>query len=230
MKKKYQRSSRVKCAHLQALRRDFETLQMKDNESITNYRSKTMEIANKMHFHGEKMEVVVIVEKILRSLAPRYNYVVWSIEESKDIDSLLLDELQIQGEEVEVEVEEEVKEMVAGGIEMNQFFKAKGETIINFRTTVSFGNHSQVTVMGKGDIQIKTKNDNIDIISNVFYIPDLRNDVLSMGQLQEKGYTDTIKEGICEIYDPKRGLIAQVKMSQNRLFPLQIQTIQLVFQ
>ena len=30
----------------------------------------------------------------MRSLTLKYNYVVWSIEESKDVDELLLDELQ----------------------------------------------------------------------------------------------------------------------------------------
>ncbi|KAL5562299.1 hypothetical protein UlMin_032046 [Ulmus minor] len=93
MKKKYQGFSRVKCAQLQALRRDFET-QMKDGESITDYCARTMGIVNKMRFHGEKMEDLAIVEKILRSLVPKYDYVVCSIEESKDIDELSFDELQ----------------------------------------------------------------------------------------------------------------------------------------
>ncbi|KAK3011952.1 hypothetical protein RJ639_012534 [Escallonia herrerae] len=93
MKKKYQGSSRVKCAQLQALRRDFEVLQMKDGESVTSYCARTMEISNNMRFHGEKMEDVTIVEKILRSLTTKFNYVVYSIEESKDIDALSLDEL-----------------------------------------------------------------------------------------------------------------------------------------
>ncbi|KAL5583020.1 hypothetical protein UlMin_015462 [Ulmus minor] len=94
MKKKYQGSSRVKRAQLQALRRDFETLQVRDGESVTSYCARTMGIANKMQFHGEKMDDVTIVEKILRSLSPKYDYVVCSIEESKDIDELSLDELQ----------------------------------------------------------------------------------------------------------------------------------------
>lgn len=94
MKNKYQGSSRTKRVQLQALRRSFETLQMKDDELVTGYCARTMSIANKMRFHGEKMEDVAIVEKILRSLAPKYNYVACSIEESKDIDNLSLDELQ----------------------------------------------------------------------------------------------------------------------------------------
>src|ERR1044072_3143621 len=40
MKKKYQGSSRVKRAQLQALRKDFETLQMKEGESVTSYCSR----------------------------------------------------------------------------------------------------------------------------------------------------------------------------------------------
>jgi len=53
-----------------------------------------MEIRNKIRFHGEKMDDGVIVEKIRRSLTPKYDYVVCSIEESKDMDTLSLDELQ----------------------------------------------------------------------------------------------------------------------------------------
>jgi hypothetical protein len=94
MKKKYQGSSRVKRSQLQALRRDFETLQMKDGESVTEYCAKTMGISNKMRFHGEKMNDTVIVEKILRSLSSKFDYVACSIEESKDIEALSLDELQ----------------------------------------------------------------------------------------------------------------------------------------
>nr|XP_010941826.1 uncharacterized protein LOC105059982 [Elaeis guineensis] len=94
MKKKYQDSSSVKRAQLQALRKDFETQQMKDGEFVTHYCARTMVITNKMRFHGEKMEDVAIVEKILRFLASKFDYVVCSIEESKDIDAHFLDELQ----------------------------------------------------------------------------------------------------------------------------------------
>ncbi|KAA8534301.1 hypothetical protein F0562_031818 [Nyssa sinensis] len=40
------------------------------------------------------MEDVVIIEKILRSMTPKYDYVVCSIEESNDLDTLSIDELQ----------------------------------------------------------------------------------------------------------------------------------------
>eukprot|EP00257_Ricinus_communis_P022345 XP_015582044.1 uncharacterized protein LOC107262202 [Ricinus communis] len=94
MKKKYQSPSRTKRAQLQALRKEFEILQMKDDESVTSFFVKTMVMANKMCFHSEKMEDVVIVKKILRSMASKFNYVICSITDSKDADTLSLDELQ----------------------------------------------------------------------------------------------------------------------------------------
>lgn len=39
---------------------------------------------------------------------------------------------------------------------------------LSFHTVVSFGDKSTMKMMGKGDIQIKTKNDFIETISNVF--------------------------------------------------------------
>ena len=44
---------------------------------------------------GEDMPDVKIVEKILRSLTDKFNFVVCSIEESKDIDQLTVDEEQV---------------------------------------------------------------------------------------------------------------------------------------
>ncbi|KAL3515837.1 hypothetical protein ACH5RR_022739 [Cinchona calisaya] len=87
-------------------------------------------------------------------------------------------------------------------------------------STVSFGDCSTVNVMGKSDIKIKTKNGFVETISNVLSVPDLKCNLLSAGQLQEKGYVITIQY---EIYDPTRRAIAFVKMSSNRLFLLKIE-------
>jgi hypothetical protein len=67
---------------------------MNDNESIDEYFARTLAIANRMTANGETMQQVHIVEKILRSLIPKYNYVVCSIEESNDVTTLSVDELQ----------------------------------------------------------------------------------------------------------------------------------------
>ncbi|KAH7532388.1 hypothetical protein FEM48_Zijuj04G0014400 [Ziziphus jujuba var. spinosa] len=94
MKKKSQGSATAKRQQLQILRMEFETLQMKSGESVTNFFSRKMAIVNKMRIHGNKKEDVTIVEKILRSMASKFNFVFCSIEEANDIEELSTDELQ----------------------------------------------------------------------------------------------------------------------------------------
>jgi glycerol-3-phosphate cytidylyltransferase-like family protein len=67
---------------------------MKENETVDEYFSRTLAIANKMTAHGERLEQVNIVEKVLRSMTSKCNYVVCSIEESNDVTTLTIDELQ----------------------------------------------------------------------------------------------------------------------------------------
>lgn len=55
MKKKFKGNARVKRAHLQALRREFEILEMKTSEGVTEYFSRVMMVANKMRIYGEDM-------------------------------------------------------------------------------------------------------------------------------------------------------------------------------
>lgn len=93
MKQKYQGSTKVKRAQLQALRREFELLTMKEGEKIDIFLGRTLTVVNKMKVNGESMEQSTIVSKILRSLTSRFNYVVCSIEESNDLSTMSIDEL-----------------------------------------------------------------------------------------------------------------------------------------
>lgn len=87
----------------------------------------------------------------------------------------------------------------------------------SFRTSVKFGDDTRLSVMGKGNISIQKSR---CYLSDVFYVPGLKNNLLSIGQLQGKDYEFIIKNGTCRIQHPKKGLIAEVTMTQNRMFPL----------
>ncbi|KAL6285137.1 hypothetical protein ACE6H2_009527 [Prunus campanulata] len=67
---------------------------MKVGELVDEYFGRTLTVANERRINGEKLEDVVVIEKILRSMTPKFDYVVCTIEESKDLDSLSIDELQ----------------------------------------------------------------------------------------------------------------------------------------
>ena len=94
MKTKYGGNARVKRSLLQKLRRDFEVLEMKESENVEEYFTRVLAITNQMRSNGEVMADSKVVEKILRTLSEKFMYVVVSIEESKDIESITLDELQ----------------------------------------------------------------------------------------------------------------------------------------
>ncbi|XP_027351387.1 uncharacterized protein LOC113862503 [Abrus precatorius] len=67
---------------------------MKEGESVNDYFSRTLTIANKMKANDENKGDVIVVKKIMRSMTHKFDYVVCSIEESKDTDTLTIDELQ----------------------------------------------------------------------------------------------------------------------------------------
>ena len=79
MKAKYQGNKRVQSAQLQRLRRDFEVLEMKEGDTITEYFSRVMVVANDMRNLGEDLPDDKVVEKILRTLVEKFTYVVCAI-------------------------------------------------------------------------------------------------------------------------------------------------------
>ena len=66
---------------------------MREREKVSEYFAWTLIITNKMKAHGGKMGQVVIIKKILRSMALRFDFVVCLVEESNDLDVLTIDEL-----------------------------------------------------------------------------------------------------------------------------------------
>lgn len=82
----------------------------------------------------------------------------------------------------------------------------------DFRITVRLGNNTKMQVMGKGNVKLRI-NGIVRIITDVYYIPELRNNLLSIGQLQEKGLAILFKDNFCKIFHFDKGLIAEIKMS-----------------
>lgn len=93
----------------------------------------------------------------------------------------------------------------------------------SFKHSVKLGNGKKMEVVGKGNVRL-TLNAAAYTISDVYYVPELKNNLLSLGQLQEKELTIIIQKGACKVYHDGKGLIAESRMSLNRMFMLIDQT------
>jgi hypothetical protein len=89
-------------------------------------------------------------------------------------------------------------------------------------SNITLGNDHLVKVQGKGIVPILTKQNVKKDISNVYHVPELKHNLLSVGQLIEKGYKVLFEGASCKINDrkPSRKLISEIYMTPNRMFPL----------
>lgn len=93
LNKAYDGADKVKRVRLQSLRRDYENMVMQDNEPAAAYFNWFQSLVNLMKSCGETFTKVQLVEKVLRSLTQRFDYIVVAIEESKDLADMQLDDL-----------------------------------------------------------------------------------------------------------------------------------------
>ncbi|TYK00141.1 gag-pol polyprotein [Cucumis melo var. makuwa] len=89
----YEGTSKVKIARLQLITFKFEALRMIENESVSDYNKRVLEITNESLLLDEKIPDSKIVQKVLRSLPRKFDMKVNAIEEAHDITTLKLDEL-----------------------------------------------------------------------------------------------------------------------------------------
>lgn len=89
----YQGMEKLKTTKFQILRRDFETLCMKESEDIDSFLTHLSGPVTQIRSHGETLEERRIVEKVLRSLPGRFEAIVVAIEDTKDLSHFSMDEL-----------------------------------------------------------------------------------------------------------------------------------------
>lgn len=348
LKKEFQGTTKVMTVKLQTLRRDSETLLMKNNESVQDFLSRVTKIVGQMKVFGEKISDQTVVEKVLRSLTSKFDHVVAAIEESKDLSQFSFVELvgSLQAHEARLNRSVEKNEEKAfqvksethsqkdkyentvgkgGGRnghrgrgrgrgrgrscwqndrrcfsdgqqsngekgmrnlkniqchhckrfghkeaycwekqkqqanyadkeEENRLFMACFHSNENMngiwfldsgcsnhmtsekssfqcldesiKMQVKLGDDKQLHVEGKGTIAITTSSGKTKYLDDVFYVPKLAHNLLSVGQLMQKGYAIMFDDDCCIIRDKKSNhIIAKVHMAGTKMFPLEISCI-----
>jgi hypothetical protein len=83
----------VVVAKLQTLRQKFENANMQSNESIHDYITKMKDLVNQMRSLGEDVPERRLIEKILRSVLPKFQMVTTNVMVFKDLNTMKIDEL-----------------------------------------------------------------------------------------------------------------------------------------
>ena len=91
----------------------------------------------------------------------------------------------------------------------------------NVKCKVTMGIESKVSIMGKGRVSILTRKGEKKFVPYVYYVPGLKYNLLSIGQLMNKGYNVFFKNNLCTIMNipPSKRVIAEVHMKKNKIFP-----------
>nr|XP_019067534.1 uncharacterized protein LOC109119448 [Solanum lycopersicum] len=89
-KKEYQGSDRTRQIQVLNLKRQFESLNMQEDETITKYADRISLIVNNIRLLGEEFTDKRIVEKVIVTLPERFEFNISSLDESKDLSKLSL--------------------------------------------------------------------------------------------------------------------------------------------
>ncbi|XP_057426461.1 uncharacterized protein LOC130719879 [Lotus japonicus] len=348
-------SDKVKKVKLQTLRRQYEGLQMEENEKVGEYFTKILTTVNLMKGCGEKITDVMVIEKIMRSLAPKFDYIVVAIEESKDVDNMKIEELQSSLEAHEMRLADRNSVKVAeqalkvgldnhdgkkkkwtgkgksdnkskwsqGNSDKPESSKRRGESAknggnqrktdkknvecykchkmghysyecragkpkqqknadkeayatredsdedpimlmvttmnstVNAETDeiwyldsgcsnhmtshnewlvdldktrtgrVKFADNRTLQIKGKGDVVIPRRNGKTAVIKDVFYVPELKCNLMSIGQLVEKGYNFDTKNRKLHLYDPEERLVLNANLTKNKTFQVNMKAAEI---
>ncbi|KAI3708032.1 hypothetical protein L2E82_37034 [Cichorium intybus] len=313
--KTYRGEDKVKVVRLQTLRCEFDGIKMRESETVEDFYNRVILLLNQLRLNGETIEDTRVVEKILRSLTRRFEYIVVAIEESKDLSTLSLESLlgTLQSHELRMKqfdsptyeqafqfqssnAHENSKEIAKydqnddrgkgkakslsqvqchycqkfGHVKKfcrKRIADEKGTTFMHkeegndddtmfmilstqdaqfndmwyidsgcsnhmcgnkdlftqiddsLKREVRTGDDKKLDVYGIGEIIINTKQGN-KRIQSVYYVPELKHNLLSVGQLLQKNYELHFKENSCMIKDPKGNMLGKISMSSNKMFPI----------
>ncbi|PWA68225.1 zinc finger, CCHC-type [Artemisia annua] len=92
LKTRYLGVDRVRTARLATLKRELESLRMKEGETVDEFATKLSGLASKARGLGYELEEVDMVKRLLDSMPKSFLQIVASIEQCFELDSMLFDE------------------------------------------------------------------------------------------------------------------------------------------
>jgi hypothetical protein len=92
--------------------------------------------------------------------------------------------------------------------------------------SVKFGDGSVVEIKGRDTVHFTCRRGEHRALTGVYFIPRMRNNIVSLGQLDENGCPSAIRNGFMSLWDRSNRLLAKVPRSPNRLYKVNLQVVQ----
>ena len=83
---------------------------------------------------------------------------------------------------------------------------------------VNFGDDSRIDIKGKGSILFITRSGERKMLSGIYFISELRSNIISLGHATESGCEIRMKEDYVYLYDRDDQLLVKAKRARNRLY------------
>jgi hypothetical protein len=80
-----------------------------------------------------------------------------------------------------------------------------------------------VEIEGIGSVMLQTRKVGHKVLTEVYFIPKLRSNIISLGQLKEDACEIVIRKGFYNVYDAEHSLLARAPHVKNRLYLLKTQ-------
>ena len=100
------------------------------------------------------------------------------------------------------------------------FFRSIDNTITG---KVRFGDDSRIDIEGKGAVLFITPNGEKKTLADVYYIPKLKSNIISLGQATESGCDIRMRENYLTLRDKDGNLIVKASRSRNRLYKVALE-------
>lgn len=89
------------------------------------------------------------------------------------------------------------------------------------KKNIKFADCRSIRAKVIGKVEIKRSNGKRTVISNVLYVPGMKSNLLSLGQMLEKGYSVRMQNGYLELLNTKNKVVLKSLLSKNRTFKLE---------
>ncbi|RVW32984.1 hypothetical protein CK203_095593 [Vitis vinifera] len=219
--------------------REFEMKKMRESDAVKDYAAQLLSIADKVRLLGKEFSNEKIVQKILVTLPEKYEATISSLENSKDLSTISLTELLHSLEAVEQRRLMRQGDTAEGAFQarmqknaghkngkMNNNKPCSNNKKMGFSTLSSLQEtiilHKNVggdQIIGNGEyIPVKARNgcyrkpNRLKLIYDVLFVPDIDQNLLSVGQLVEKEFKVYFEDRNCIIKDAEGKDVFNIKM------------------